>query len=400
MNSRPTTGQAQAEHRPVRVVLLGATGSIGVSACSCLRRLGERFRLIGASAYGNITGLQRCVRDFRVETVCIADESAAAGATASFGDRVRLVCGHAGLEEMASELDYDVLLNALVGAVGLRPTIAALKRGKRVALANKESLVIGGDCIGAIIQRGSGEIIPVDSEHSAIFQCLKGEDLRTVESLILTASGGPFHNLPPDRFEAITPACALAHPTWRMGKKITIDSATLMNKGFEVIEAHHLFHISYEKVRVWIHPQSIVHSMVEFHDGAIVAQMGLPDMELPIQYALTYPERCKLSSPRLNLPAAGPLTFGEPDTSRFPCLRLAIEAGRRGGTAPVALNAANEVAVQLFLDGKIAYTAIAPMIERVLEKHNACDAESVGVIEEADRSVRAQLLRDFCGIYQ
>jgi len=283
-----------------------------------------------------------------------------------------------------------------VGAVGLRPTATALKRGKRVALANKESLVIGGDYIRTLLDRG-GSIVPVDSEHSAILQCLSDFKDPAVESIILTASGGPFWGLPADGFAGITTEQALNHPTWSMGQKITIDAATLMNKGFEVIEAHHLFRLPYERLRVWIHPQSIIHSLVEFHDGAVMAQLGLPDMELPIQYALSYPERLPMAGRRLSLPEIGRLEFFEPDDRRFPCLRLCIEAGKKGGTSPAVINAANEVAVEAFLAGRIPFTSIAEIAAFALEKHGACPAGSLEAIEEADRETRARIEKQFLG---
>jgi 1-deoxy-D-xylulose-5-phosphate reductoisomerase len=237
----------------------------------------------------------------------------------------------------------------------------------------------------------------VDSEHSAILQCLSDVKDPAVESIILTASGGPFRELPADGFAHITPQQALDHPTWSMGKKITVDAATLMNKGFEVIEAHHLFRVPFDRLRVWIHPQSIIHSLVEFHDGAVMAQLGLPDMELPIQYALSYPERLPMAGRRLSLPEIGKLEFFEPDGRRFPCLRLCIEAGRRGGTAPAVVNAANEVAVEAFLAGRIPFTAIAEIAAFALEKHAALPADSLEAIEEADRTTRATVLKEFVG---
>jgi len=294
-----------------------------------------------------------------------------------------------------------------VGAVGLAPTVAALKRGKRVALANKESLVIGGDYIRAVVRGNpksgamSGDsllprLLPVDSEHSAILQCLPADgDIGTVESIIITASGGPFRNLPKGSFAAVTPEQALSHPTWSMGRKITIDSATLMNKGFEVIEAHHLFSLPYERLRVCVHPQSIIHSLVEFHDGAVMALLGLPDMELPIQYALSWPRRLPITGKRLRLSDMRGLEFFEPDMDKFPCLGLCIEAGKAGGTTPAAVNAANEVAVDLFLNGRIGFTDIARIVEEELNKHNPVKADSVGTIMEIDREVRERIARKY-----
>ncbi|MFW5784966.1 MAG: 1-deoxy-D-xylulose-5-phosphate reductoisomerase, partial [Chitinispirillaceae bacterium] len=307
----------------------------------------------------------------------------------------KVLKGEKGLEQIVEETDFDVLVNALVGAVGFRPTVCALKRGKRVALANKESLVIGGDYIKSLTRSGCGSLIPVDSEHSAILQCLCGEEEHPVESIILTASGGPFRNLEKDSFASITPEQALNHPTWSMGRKITIDSSTLMNKGFEVIEAHHLFNLPYSRLKVWIHPQSIIHSLVEFHDGAVMAQLGLPDMELPIQYALTYPQRLPISSKRLSLPEIGRLEFFEPDLKKFPCLQLCLEAGEMGGTAPAVVNAANEMAVDLFLKGRIGFTGIPEIVASALRNHKTEQAHSVEIIESADRETRQQITSDF-----
>jgi 1-deoxy-D-xylulose-5-phosphate reductoisomerase len=374
----------------LRILLLGSTGSIGTSALNCIRRLPDRFSVAGLSAGKNVNKLAGQIEEFRPEAVYVGERHAGEGFT-----NVRVYSGPGQLEQLVNDLDFDVLLNALVGAVGLRPTAAALKRGKRIALANKESLVIGGDYLESLLKRGSGSLVPVDSEHSAILQCLSGDKNRGVESIILTASGGPFRKLPADKFAGITPAQALNHPTWSMGKKITIDAATLMNKGFEVIEAHHLFHVPYERLRVWIHPQSIIHSLVEFHDGAIMAQLGLPDMELPIQYALSYPERLPMTGRRLSLPEIGRLEFSEPDYGRFPCLRLCIEAGKKGGTAPAVANAANEVAVEAFLAGRIPFTAIAEMVAFALEKHTSRPADSLEAIEEADTEIRETILKHY-----
>ena len=274
----------------MKIVLLGSTGSIGTSACNCIRRFPGLFSLVAVSANTNAEAMLSQVREFGARAVCIGSESLGKTVQAGLPAGVRVFSGDRGLEQLVDETDFDVLLNALVGAVGLRATVAALKRNKCVALANKESLVVGGDYIASLLNRGMGQLIPVDSEHSAIQQCLTGEDVSSIESIILTASGGPFRELPLGEMASVTPEDALNHPTWTMGKKITIDSATLVNKGFEVMEAHHLFAMSYERLRVVIHPQSIIHSMVEFHDGAVMAQLGVPDMELPIQYALSFPK--------------------------------------------------------------------------------------------------------------
>ena len=377
-----------------RMLLLGSTGSIGTSTLNCVRRLPDRFSVVALSAGKNLDRLIGQIREFKPGAVCVA-AAADRERLAQFFPGLPVYCGDSGLEQMVNELDYDICLNALVGAVGLRPTAAALKRGRKVALANKESLVIGGDLLRTLMETGEGSIIPVDSEHSAILQCLAGVKNPSVESIILTASGGPFRDLPRERFAAVTPEQALNHPTWSMGKKITIDAATLMNKGFEVIEAHHLFRLPYKQLRVLIHPQSIIHSLVEFHDGAVMAQLGLPDMELPIQYALSYPERLPMTGKRLSLAEVGRLDFFEPDFGRFPCLRLCIDAGTQGGTAPAAVNAANEVAVQAFLAGVIPFNAIAEAVAFAFEKHEAKPASSLEAIEEADRAARALISREF-----
>jgi len=376
-----------------RILLLGSTGSIGRSALNCFRRLPDHFSVAGLSAGANVDLLIAQIREFNPGAVYVT-APAAAKRLATIFPGLTIFSGPAGLEALVRDIDFDVMLNALVGAVGLRPTVAGLERNKRIALANKESLVIGGDLLRPLLEKGRGSILPVDSEHSAILQCLAGVKNPAVESIILTASGGPFRDLPKERFAGVTANEALNHPTWSMGKKITIDAATLMNKGFEVIEAHHLFTVPYDRLRVWIHPQSIIHSLVEFHDGAIMAQLGLPDMELPIQYALSYPDRLPMSGRRLSLPEIGQLEFFEPDLNRFPCLRLCIEAGRQGGIAPAVINAANEVAVEAFLAGRMPFPAIAETVTRAFEKHRPRAADSLETIEEADRLTRETVRRE------
>jgi 1-deoxy-D-xylulose-5-phosphate reductoisomerase len=374
----------------MKILLLGSTGSIGTSACRCIRRFAHQFSLVGLSTNRNVDSLFSQAAEFGIKALCITGEQQVNPADyRRMPTGCRLFTGADGLIEMVETLDYDVLLNAIVGSAGLPPTLVALKRNKRVALANKESLVVGGECIDALLANGHGSLVPVDSEHSAILQCLNGEARGSVESLILTASGGPFRETPKTGFDAITPARALAHPTWSMGHKISIDSATLINKGFEVIEAHHLFSIPYERLRICIHPQSIIHSMVVFHDGAVIAQLGLPDMELPIQYALSYPHRLPFPGRRLDLPDIGTLTFQKPDLDRFPCLKLCLQAGAQGGAAPVALNAANEVAVRLFLDGAIGFNAIAVIIEETLSRDACGHAGTLEAILTIDRAARA-----------
>jgi 1-deoxy-D-xylulose-5-phosphate reductoisomerase len=381
-----------------KILLLGSTGSIGRNTCNCVRRFRERFSVAGMAAGSNVDLLIEQIREFSPSSAYIADKENADKIKGLFGDKVKVYYGGDGLERIVNETGYDILLNALVGAVGFKPTVAALKRGKRAALANKESLVIGGDCIRAVL--GGDPIIPrllpVDSEHSAILQCIQaGGGIDAAESIIVTASGGPFRNLPKESLSAITPEQALNHPTWSMGKKITIDSATLMNKGFEVIEARHLFDFPYERIRVCVHPQSIVHSMVEFRDGAVIAQLGLPDMELPIQYALSWPERFPIPGKRLSLPDVGSLDFLEPDMDKFPCLKFCIEAGKIGGTAPAAINAANEVAVNLFLNKKIGFTDIAKIVEEELNAHKSVPADSVDTIMGVDNEIRERVSRKY-----
>ena len=375
-----------------RILLLGSTGSIGTSALNCIRRFANRFKVNGLAAGKRVDELISQIREFNPQNVYCADPRGAERIRNEFGSSVRV---WGSLEEIVKETDCEIVLNSLVGAVGFRPTIAALELGRRVALANKESLVIGGDYIRSLLAKGKGELLPVDSEHSAILQCLSGVERSTVESIILTASGGPFRNLPIEGFKSITPTQALNHPTWLMGPKITIDSSTLMNKGFEVIEAHHLFSLPYSRLRVWIHPQSIIHSLVEFHDGAIMAQLGLPDMELPIQYALGYPQRLPIGGRRLSLPEIGRLEFADPDLDRFPCLKLCLEAGEAGGTAPVVVNGANEMAVAAFLNGKITFNQIAEIVAYSLHSHKPEPADCCEIIEETDRKIRETVLNDF-----
>lgn len=374
--------------RPLKVLILGSTGSIGTSTLNCIRRFPHRFSVAGLAAGSNCALLAEQVKEFSPQMVLLSDTRGHEQLRCEIPNTVHIIDGDDGLEKIVAETDCDIVVNALVGAVGLRPTIKAITLGKRVALANKESLVIGGDLITVLLKKSRGDLIPVDSEHSAILQSLAGAAPETVEAIILTASGGPFRTLSPEAFATITPAAALNHPTWSMGRKITIDSATMMNKGFEVIEAHHLFAVPYSKLRVWVHPQSVIHSLVEFYDGAVMAQLGMPDMELPIQYALAYPERLPMPGKRLSLPELGALTFFEPDGATFPCLQLCVDAGCAGGTAPAVVNAANEVAVSAFLDGIIGFTDIATVVATALEQHATLPADSMEVIEHADHEAR------------
>ncbi len=372
----------------IKILLLGSTGSIGTSTENCIRRYRDQFSLIGISVNQRVESAVTQIKEFGPKHLSIGSPLAHSKFPTNDFPDVTVYQGDEGLLQMAEELDYDVLVNALVGSVGFAPTVAALKRGKNVALANKESLVVGGEIIAEVLRQYGGNLLPIDSEHSAILQCLTGEEPKTIESMTITASGGPFRELPASEFENITVATALKHPTWAMGPKITIDSSTLMNKGFEVMEAHHLFNISFDDIKVVVHPQSIIHSMVTFNDGAVMAQCGLPDMELPIQYALTYPKRLPITAPRLSLAEIGSLTFFEPNHEQFPCLNLCIEAGRAGGTVPAVLNAANEVAVELFLKEKIKYVDIAKIVSESCEQHNRENAVSLEQIIAIDKETR------------
>jgi len=358
-----------------------------------VRRFEGAFTFAGLSANNNVERLVHQVEEFRIPAVCICSAIAAKKARPLLPQAVRVYEGKEGLEQLVNETDFDVLVNALVGAVGFKPTVAALKRNKRVALANKESLVIGGDIIKGLLEQGCGSLVPIDSEHSAILQCLNGEDPSTIESITITASGGPFLNKKAEEFGSITPQEALKHPTWSMGHKITIDSSTLINKGFEVIEAHYLFAMPYDRLKVMIHPQSIIHSMVTFFDGAVMAQCGIPDMEIPIQYALSYPRRLPIRGKRLDLAKIKSISFAEPDYKRFPSLKLCIDAGRQGGTIPAVLNAANEIAVYQFLKGAIGFHHIPRTIEYALDAHRNQPADSVELIEETDAQTRTKVLQ-------
>jgi 1-deoxy-D-xylulose-5-phosphate reductoisomerase len=347
-----------------RVLILGSTGSIGEQALDVVAR-SEELELAGLCAGRNSERLIAQVRETRVSTVALSDPDAGRQASASL-DGVRVLFGEPGVRELILATEPDLVLNAIVGTAGLGPTIVALSEGIDLALANKESLVIGGELVMALAEATGAKILPVDSEHSALLQLIRGRGPGTVERLILTASGGPFRGR--TDLAGVTREQALAHPTWEMGGRITIDSATLMNKGFEVIEAHHLFGLDYDRIDVVVHPQSIVHSLIELNDGAQLAHLGLPDMRVPISYALHHPVRADVTVPTLDLAAVGSLEFEPPDLETFKCLGLAREAGLAGGTAPCTLNAADEVAVAAFLDGRIQFTAIAEVIEGTLER--------------------------------
>jgi 1-deoxy-D-xylulose-5-phosphate reductoisomerase len=345
-----------------RVLILGSTGSIGTQALEVIDASAE-LQAVGLAAGRGWETTVTQAREHGVDTIALADPEAAAQAAEAWEGKV--LSGEEGVRELIAATEPDLVLNGIVGAAGLGSTVVALTAGIDVALANKESLVLGGELVMALAEATGARLVPVDSEHSALHQLIGAEAPGTVERLVVTASGGPFRGRAD--LSGVSVADALDHPTWKMGGRITVDSATLMNKGFEVIEAHHLFGVPFERIEVVVHPQSLVHSLIQLIDGSTLAHLGYPDMRVPISYALHFPERAPVDVPRLDLAAVGALTFEEPDPETFACLRLALEAGRAGGTAPTVLNAADEVAVAAFLAGEIPFTGIAAVIERTLE---------------------------------
>lgn len=375
----------------INLAILGSTGSIGTQTLEVVRRHRDRYSVQVLTTNGRLDLLARQIEEFEPSTVVVGNEELADTAWRRFGVDVEVLSGEPGLVDVSGRDSIDMVVSGLVGFAGLAPTIAAVERGKRVALANKETLVVAGEIIGRMARSSGSVVLPIDSEHSAIHQCLVGEDRSTIEVIVLTASGGPFRDTPIEEFDAITSESALRHPNWSMGPKITIDSATMMNKGLEVIEARWLFDLPPARIQVVVHPQSIVHSLVQFVDGSVKAQMGLPDMRLPIQYALSYPERLPNEFKRMSLPAIGRLTFLEPDLERFPALGLAYQALGRGGTAPAILNAANEIAVAAFLSGTLGFTGIPRMIERALSNISVIDKPELRDVLDADARTREEL---------
>ncbi len=372
------------------VSILGSTGSIGTSTLEVIAALPDQFHIVALTAGRNVDLLVQQARRFRPRYVAVRDSADVATVREALGGGVSVGCGDEALVEAASLAEAEIVVTAVVGSVGITATLASLRQGKRVALANKESLVAGGRLVMQAAREGTGEIIPVDSEHSAVFQCLQGEKPGSLRRVLLTASGGPFRTWSIDEMKAAGVSDALRHPTWQMGGKITIDSATLMNKGLEVIEAHWLFGVDIDDIEVVVHPQSIIHSMIEMVDGSIIAQLGAADMKGPIQYALTYPSREVGASAPLSLADVGRLTFESPDSGRFPCLRLAYQAGRVGGTAPAVLSAANEVAVASFLEGRIGFMEIARCVEHVLSRHDPATATTLDEVLAADAWARSE----------
>ena len=377
------------------ISLLGSTGSIGKNVLSVVRDNPDRFRIVGLSAGSNISLLAEQVREFSPHCISVGDEQLVAPLAEMLSPDYQgeIFSGDAGNCRVATLADADMVVTAVVGAVGLLPTMEAIRAGKDIGLANKETLVMAGRLVMKTVQEHNVRLLPIDSEHSAVFQALEAGRRQDVDRIILTASGGPFRRLAAGEFSAITPDQALAHPNWRMGRKISIDSATLMNKGLEVIEARWLFDTEPDRIAVVVHAQSIVHSLVEFIDGSVVAQLGIPDMRIPIGYVLSYPERIHLDLPRLNLAQCGTLSFEEPDYTRFPALKLAFAALEQGGMQPAALNAANEIAVDAFLDGRIGFPDISAVVAAVLAVHidgDDLDLEQILAADERARNLARQ----------
>ena len=386
------------------VAILGSTGSIGVSTLDVIARHPERYQVVALSAHRDVQGMLDQCRQFRPSLAAMADPAAATAlqrAVAAEGLGVEVMAGPAGLDAVATHPDATDLMAAIVGAAGVLPTLAAVRLGRRILLANKEALVVSGALFMAAAKASGAQILPIDSEHNAVFQCLPpgfggGLDRVGVEHILLTASGGPFRNRPLAELQDVTPAQACAHPNWEMGRKISVDSATMMNKGLEVIEARWLFDAHPEQIRVVVHPQSVIHSMVQYVDGSVLAQLGNPDMRTPIAHALAWPERHSSGVAMLDLFEIARLDFEPPDLVRFPCLRLAFEAVMAGGTAPAVLNAANEVAVARFLDGELGFTGIAEVVERTLDSVDIGAADSLDELLAVDaraRGIAEQQLR-------
>jgi 1-deoxy-D-xylulose-5-phosphate reductoisomerase len=374
-----------------KITILGSTGSIGVSALDVIRRNPKRYKIVALSAARNIRLLKKQIELYQPKIVSVIDKNHSEKLKAILDPchKTKIVFGSDGYREIATLKETDTVISAIVGSAGLLPIIDAISAGKNIALANKETMVMAGNILVEKAKEKGVRILPVDSEHSAIFQCIAGQRRKYVKRIILTASGGPFLNFKKKELEKVKPSDALKHPSWKMGKKITIDSASLMNKGFEIIEAKWLFDVDVENIDVHIHPQSIIHSMVEFIDGSVIAQMGIPDMRLPIAYALSYPQRISANH-SLDLLQVGNLEFFKPDMDRFPNLKLAYEAGRLGGTMPSVLNAANEIVVEAFLDERIKFMDMPNIIKRVLSSHQVQRNPSLEDILNADRWARNQ----------
>jgi len=373
-----------------KVILLGSSGSIGESTCKVARALPEKMKLVGLGVAKSTDRMLEQAKEFGVKSLAVSDPQAAEKVKPRLPQGTQFYPGAEGLARMVEETEADMVLVAIVGTAGLAPALAALRSGKDLAVASKEILVLAGSAVMAEAKKRKKQVLPVDSEHNAIFQCLVGANEKEVRKVILTASGGPFRQSSAQAMEKVTLAQALKHPTWSMGQKITIDSATMFNKGLEMIEAHWLFGLPMRQVDVVVHPQSIVHSLVEFIDGSVLAQLSVTDMCFPIQYAVTYPERMPSGLPPLDLAKLGTLSFEQPDEKRFPALRLAREAGEQGGTLPGVLNAANEVAVEAFLAERISFPRIWGMVEEVMKKHRTEKEPTLDAIIDADRWARGE----------
>jgi len=373
-----------------RITLLGSTGSIGVTTLKVVKAHPERFSIVCLGAGKNIRLLVQQILSFKPKVVCVQDRQSAQDLMDALPaqDKPRVLWGTDGFVEISTLEETDTVVSAMTGAAGLVPTYEAIKASKEIALANKETMVMAGRLIMKEARRRGVSVIPIDSEHSAVLQCLQGHNKKDVLRIILTASGGPFHQLDTDNLSQVTPSDALDHPNWEMGPKVTIDSATLMNKGLEVIEAQWLFDIPLERIKILIHPQSIVHSMVEYRDGSMIAQMGIPDMTIPISYALSYPHHLENPLPPLDLTKVGPLTFHEPDFEKFKCLSLALEAAKIGGSMPTVLNASNEVAVEAFLKRKISFLDIPRIISNTMSSHHMEGVDTIEGILEVDAWAR------------
>jgi len=379
------------------LTILGSTGSIGTQALDVVAAHPDKFKISALTANSNDQLFETQIERFKPELAVLVDKQAADRLRSRYQGPTKILTGADELAAAATLAKVDIVLTSIVGFAGLKPTLAAIEAGKNIALANKETLVAAGELVTSRAKAKGVALLPVDSEHSAIFQCLQGEKRSSVQKIILTASGGPFHGWTKPQLQQVTVESCLRHPNWTMGKKVTVDSATLANKGLEVIEAKWLFGMDYDKIEVVIHPQSIIHSMVEFVDGAVIAQLGKPDMRIPIQYALSHPERWPADFPRLDFSSIAPLTFAAPDTVSFPALALAFQAGRTGGTLPCVLNAANEIAVNAFLAGTISFLAITTVIERTVESHQVIFQPSLTDLCNADdwaRSFADQIIQD------
>jgi 1-deoxy-D-xylulose-5-phosphate reductoisomerase len=371
-----------------KLSILGSTGSIGTQTLDIVKNNPNEFKITGLTANSNIEILKKQILEFNPEAVAVMDNEKVDLLKKDVD--IEVYSGIEGIIKVATLNNTDTVINSLVGSIGVRPTIEAIKNKKNIALANKETLVTAGSIVMEEVKKNDVNLMPIDSEHSAIFQCLNGENINDINKIIITASGGPFRDYTKQQLENVSVNDALKHPTWNMGNKITIDSATLMNKGFEVIEAHYLYNIPYEKIEVVMHPQSIIHSLVEFKDNSVLAQLGNPDMKIPIQYALSYPERLELNVKKLNLTEIKNLSFSKPNLELFPCLKYAYDAGKIGGTLPATLNASNEIAVNAFLNNKIKFLDIPRITNKILINHKIINDPNLNQIMEVDKKTREE----------